>query len=246
MQTKHLLALLGILGLVLIPRTAAADEGAAKIWKGDVTAGFSQSNGNTDKAALNLSGSATRMFEEDELLFKGEMYYSSSEDRMDDQKWSILTKYTNNWQDNDRWFNSYQVLVDHDYFADIDYRITPAAGLGYWLIKESDIKWNVDGSLGYEMTRYRSATKDKNTLVGVGHSYFEKKVFDKATFSEDLTVIPSLQGDGYRLKSETGLTNPLTESMDLSLKYILDYDDNAPSGKKKTDTRIVAGVKYSF
>lgn len=216
-------------------------------WSGDMTLGYTQTNGNTEKSSFNISGSAKKVFNSSELSIKGDVYTASTDDQLDDQKWSSLVRYDIKFGEDDRWFNSYQVLGDHDRFADVDYRITPSVGIGYWLYKEEDFSWMVEGSLGYEMTTYRSSKPDDESAVALGHTKIEKKIFDNAKIAEDFTIIPALEsGEGFRIKSETELTNPISESMDLSVKYVLDYDSEPSDGKKKTDSRIVTGVKYSF
>jgi putative salt-induced outer membrane protein YdiY len=59
-------------------------------------------------------------------------------------------------------------------------------------------------------------------------------------------VYPGLKsGSGLLLRSETAFVNPLQANLDLEIKYILDYNSE-PAGKKKTDTQIIAGLKYKF
>ncbi|MFH1776071.1 MAG: DUF481 domain-containing protein [Candidatus Omnitrophota bacterium] len=50
---------------------------------------------------------------------------------------------------------------------------------------------------------------------------------------------------GMIFRSETAFTNSLQAYLDLEIKYILDYNSE-PAEKKKTDTQIVAGIKYKF
>ncbi|MBN1913210.1 MAG: DUF481 domain-containing protein [Candidatus Omnitrophica bacterium] len=74
----------------------------------------------------------------------------------------------------------------------------------------------------------------------------KKRIFEKAFLSEDLTVYPGLKSDaGVILRSETAFINALRDNLDLEIKYILDYNSE-PAGKKKTDTQIIAGIKYKF
>lgn len=237
---KHLFVVLTVLALSAI--SASANEK----WSGDASLGYLQTNGNTKKSSLNGSASAKRMFEGAELSAKVNIYNSTSDKTMDSQTWDALLRYSFDFGETNRWFNSYQIGVDHDRFADIDYRITPAAGIGYWLYKEEGFKWMVETSFGYEITEYRSSKDQDSSAVAILHTNVEKSVFKDAKLSEDLSIIPSLGDGGTRIKSTTELTNPLTDSLDLSLKYILDHDTEPSPDKKKTDTKIITGIKYSF
>jgi len=215
-------------------------------WKREISLGYNQSSGNTDNAQLSLVGSISKNTDEYEFLSSIDIYYSSTNDAMDSQKWVGLARYAFNFGEEELWFNSYQVQVDHDYFADIDYRLLPSVGIGYWLFKEEGFKWSLEGSVGYQITKYRSSTPDQEESTFIARTFIEKQVFENASLSEDLSIIPSLEGGSTRIKSETAFTNPINESMDFSVKYIVDHDSQPAEGKKKTDTRVITAVKYSF
>ncbi len=223
-------------------------ESILKGWTGDVFFGYNQTSGNTDKGSGSLAAQAVKKFEKSEFTLKGSAFYSESDNKMDGQKWDGLAKYSFDFGRDDRWFNFYQVFVDHDYFADIDYRITPAVGLGYHLSRTEDWTWDADAGIGYRITRYRVNTAaDDEAATVLAHTFMKKKVFNNAFVSEDLTVYPGLEaGAGVLLKSETALTNPLTETLDLEFKYIVDYNSEPAADKKKTDTQFIAGIKYKF
>lgn len=227
---------------------AMSNEGLLSGWTGDIFAGYSKSVGNTQKSAGNLSASALKKFDKSQFLLKGNLFYSESNKSMDTQKWDILAKFSHDFGTDDNWFSFAQVLVDHDYFSDIDYRITPSAGLGYHIFKGEDFTWDADAGLGYRITRHRvNEAADDEALTALLHTFAKKQIFDKAFLSEDLTVYPGLKSDsGVLLRSETAFTNPLSKNMDLELKYILDYNSEPAAGKKKTDGQFIAGLKYKF
>ena len=234
--------------LFAMPLTAGAEEGVWEGWDGSVFAGYSQSNGNTDKSAGNAQFEAAKKSGRYAYLFKSTMTYSETNDSMDGQKWDALGRFSFDYGKNNKWYSFYQVLVDHDYFADIDYRITPSAGLGYHIADSEDWKWDADAGLGYRIERHRVNTAaDDEYLTALAHTFMKKRVFDKAYLSEDVTVYPGLKTDAATtVRSETTFTNPLTETTDMELKYIVDYNTEPAAGKKKTDTQFIAGLKYKF
>lgn len=237
-----------VLGLILsIQMLASASIAIAdEKWSGDIALGYDQSTGNTENSALSVAGQIKRMFARGSALLKGDIYNSSTDNRLDDQKWSVLMRTAFDINEEGRWFFAAEVLTDHDRFADIDVRVTPSAGIGYWIANQEDWKWNVEGQLGYETTNYRSAKEDDNSMVAVLKSYLEKKVFKNGRITQGITVIPSLEGNGTRYKSESEFTNPLNDALDFSLKFIVDYNSEPSDGKENTDTRLVTGIKYSF
>ncbi len=229
--------------LTLIPGfNSFADE-----WKREISLGYNQANGNTDSAQLNLNGAIKYLMTEAEFSSALDIYYGETNNTMDTQKWLSLTRYYYNFGENKVWFNSYQVEVTHDFFADVDYRVTPAVGLGHWFSKEEDWTAMLEGLLGYEITEYRTPGKEKDEgAVFIAHSFLKKRVLEKAFLSEDVSLIPSLESSGFRVKSETAFINPISASVDLTVKFVVDFNSEPSEDKKKTDTLFVTALKYSF
>ncbi|MDD5070224.1 MAG: DUF481 domain-containing protein [Candidatus Omnitrophica bacterium] len=217
-------------------------------WKGDIFLGYSKTSGNTEKASGNLSAQAAKKVNKSTVSAKANLSYSETDNNMDGQKWDLLGKYSFDFGKDDRLFNFYQVLADHDYFADIDYRVTPSFGIGYHIYTDPDWIWDVDAGLGYRITRHRENTAaDNESLTALAHTFMKKKMFDNTFISQDISVYPGLESNaGVILRSETALINPLNEKISLELKYIVDYDSEPAAGKKTTDTQFVAGLKYEF
>jgi len=247
-KQKRIAIIVAVIGLALGSAHWACAEDFWQGWTGEVLAGYSQTSGNTDNAAGHINAQAVREINAARLKLKGSLSYAETDNKMDTQKWDALARYAFDFGRGNRWFGYYQMLVDHDYFADIDYRITPGAGAGYHLIQEEDLVWDADAGLGYRITRYRKNTAaDDETLTAQLHTFVEKNIFEKSSVSEDLTVSPGLEsGAGVLLHSESVFTNPINDKFDLKLKYIVDYDSEPAEDATKTDTQFVAGLSYKF
>jgi putative salt-induced outer membrane protein YdiY len=232
--------------LVIAPLSSHAQDDAQN-WTGHVFAGYTATNGNTKKGAGNLAAEGLRKMDSGELLLKANVNYSESNGSMDGQKWDALAKYSLDFGSEKQYYNFYQIYVDHDYFADIDYRLTPSAGLGYHIANTEDWKWDVDAGLGYRISKSRSTGLSTDTATAVLHTYMKKKVFDKSFISEDLTVYPGLKSDsGVLTRSETAFVNPISDKLDFEVKYILDHNSKPAGGNKKTDTQFITGLRYKF
>lgn len=222
-----------------------ADTAQEKKWEGKLTLGFNKANGNTNKTTFSSGAEIKRLLKDKELTFGGEALYSSSEDKMDAQKWMARTRYAYDFGKNKRWFNSYQFSVEHDKFADINYRLLPQAGVGYWLSKTDDLKASLEGSLGYQITDYNNG-EDTEEAVAIVRAFVDKRLIEKSRISEDFSVIPSLEGNGMRIKSITTFTNPISDQLDFLVKYTVDHNTEPPVDTKKTDTLLLAGITYTF
>ena len=218
-------------------------------WTGEVSAGYNTSRGNTDIDQLSIRGSLKRKREKiDEFDIKGNMYYSASGKKMDAQTWYALVRYAFSFGKTKQWHNFCSVEVDHDRFANIDYRAIPTVGVGYWFFDRENIKLLTELGIGWEYTNYGDGEKDSNHATLVPRLFFEKQLFANSKISQNLILYPSLDDMGayYRLRSETAFTLALNKALALRLSLIDYYNSDPPDDTKKNDLRFISSLVYSF
>ena len=240
---------------VIEERIAKDDERIAKEkeddlrkinWKKEISIGYNQSSGNTESSQFTLATFINRKTKHDEFTIKGDIYYSSSNEKMDAQRWSALVRNDFNFWEN-KWYNFYQLEADHDRFANVDYRLLPSTGVGYRFSDTSKWKAKIESGLGFEHTSYRDATKDSGEATLIGRGFLEKKLFDKHTITQDITLYPSLEDTGqFRLHSETSFISPINEKLSLRFSFVDDYDSDPQGNIKKNDLRFTSFVVHSF
>ena len=113
-------------GVKLVEPSGRVEE---VIWEKKISVGYNKSSGNTQTSqlAMNLFMNRNRKHV-DEITLKGDVYYSSSNKKMDAQKWFVSGRYAFSFGKNKKWYNFYKLETDHDRFADVDYRVVPGAG----------------------------------------------------------------------------------------------------------------------
>lgn len=240
------LGCLFVLVFLMLAHTALYAEEV--VWQGEVSAGYDRTSGNTHASQLTVSALINRNRKHvDEITLKGEMYYSSSERKMNAQKWYGMGRYAFSFGQDKKWYNFYGLEGDHDRFANIDYRLIPAAGLGYWFFDSEEMKLMSEVAVGLEHTDYRDQTKDTDEIVLIPRIFFEKTLFGKSKISQDVYAYPQVEDfNNYRVHSETTLTSPVTERLSLRLSLIDDYNSSPPADTKKNDIRAVSSLTYSF
>ncbi|MCQ9206059.1 MAG: DUF481 domain-containing protein [Omnitrophica bacterium] len=218
-----------------------------KLWQREVSLGYNASSGNTQNNQFSLKFSANRKIDQvSEFTLKGDIYYSSSNGRMDAQKWQGTARYAFSFWES-KWYNFYKIESDHDRFADINYRIVPSAGVGYWFSDQPDWKAMVELGMGLEYTNFKSDTKDNSAAILIPRAFFEKKLFADSRISQDIILYNSLEAIGeYRLHSETSLVNPINDKLSLRLSLIADYNSAPPEDTKKRDVRFISALTYTF
>lgn len=215
-------------------------------WRREVSLGYNKSSGNTKSSQLTIAAFINRKTKHDEFTIKGDTYYSSSNEKMDAQRWYAMVRYDFSFWKN-KWHNFYKLDADHDRFANVDYRLVPSTGIGY---RFSDtLKWKamIEGGLGFEHTSYRDATKNSGEAILLGRGFLEKKFFDNLSITQDITLYPSLEDTGqFRLHSETSFISPINEKLSLRFSFVDDYDSDPTGNIKKNDLRFTSSLVHSF
>ncbi len=217
------------------------------LWKKELSIGYNLSRGNTEQSQSSVMFFANRKTKYNELTLKGESFYSSKDKKMDSQRWNAFTRYAFSFGESLKAYNFYRFEADHDRFADIDYRLTPFTGIGYWFFDKEEFKLMAEAGIGFEHTIFRSDKKDKNDAILVPRVFFEKKLFGQLTFSQDIFMYaPFSDIGGYRVHLETIFTNPIDENFSLKVRLIDDFDPKPSAGTKKNDLRLISSLVYSF
>jgi len=235
-------------GVVEKESVELADEAEEDvIWNRNVSLGYNKTSGNTDTSRLSLDIAVNRNKKHvNEITLKGSTYYSSSNKNMDAQKWYGSGRYAFSFGGNKRWYNFYKMEADHDRFADVDYRLIPSSGIGYWFYDLPELKAMVEVAIGYERTNYKN-TDDSEEAVLIPRAFFEKAIFKNSKFTEDVVFYPAIDDPAdYRLRSETVFTSPLSEKLSLNLSLIDEYDAKPVKDTKKNDVRFISSLTYSF
>ncbi|MBU4311529.1 MAG: DUF481 domain-containing protein [Candidatus Omnitrophica bacterium] len=248
-----------IIGIVSIKRTDVKDivyyeeskisEAKGEkpgIWLRDISIGYDKSSGNTKNSNLTVRLYGNRKTDADEFTIKGDMFYSSADNKMDAQKWYGMVRYAYSFHKS-KWYNFYKFEGDHDRFANIDYRLIPSVGIGYWFFDTPAWKAMTELGIGLEHTNFRQGSKNKNEVVLIPRVFFEKGIFDKSRITQDIILYPSLTESGeYRLHSETAFISPINKKLSLCFSFIDDYNSNPCKDTKKNDTRFISSLSYSF
>lgn len=218
-------------------------------WEKEISLGFNAARGNTE--TTELTGSALlsrRHIGENEITFKGNIFYSESDKEMDSRKWYALARYALNFSPSRKWYSFYRIEVDHDRFANINYRTLPAAGLGYWVLDMDDTELVVELGSGLEYTNYRHHRKSSYEAVLAPRLAFKKRLFRKVLLAGSFDIYPEMSSLGeYRFRAETTLTTELTEKLALRLSLIDEYKSQPEEeGVKKNDLRLISSIVYSF
>jgi putative salt-induced outer membrane protein YdiY len=218
-----------------------------RYWDKRFSAGYQVSNGNTRNSHLNVGVDSHYKKDRNEWTIKSIFEYGSDNDKMDTQKYFAKVQNDSRLARNQKWFYSRTIEFNHDRFANIDYRVLPSVGMGYWFREGNDSKSEADLGLGWEYTNFRDDTKPSGNTTLIPHFYYDKTLIGKLKISEDVTFYPSVSNiNDYRFRSETSLITSLNVKLSWKVSFVDEFNNDPGSNFKKNDTTFRSSLEYSF
>src|SRR3989338_24729 len=139
-------------------------------------------------------------------------------------------------------------ILKHDEFQRLNLRSSLCMGYGYRFFKDPYEELSFEVGIGLQGEDFAGARKDDyyhEGRIGVNYIY---KLSKTAHFITRDEYLPSLSDiSNSRIRGEFKLVESLYKNLVIMLNLIVDYD-NSPvdSSVKNLDTRLFAGVGYSF
>ena len=250
---------------ILPPQTFGFDDLASinlpkAKFKGNITAGFTSTHGNTFNESGSISFNLSKRTQKDRINIKG--LYLSNRTRDADTKEKKTTEesvFIGGKYDHFLTKKLYSYLncsYKKDHVADLDRRVITGLGGGYQLIDTDKIKFSFDAGLALLSEKYttkNSVTHEKEVnstdemSLQLGY-HIDYDLNDKIIFIHNLVYLPSIEGkiSDYFMHTDAELRFLLTKSMFSSFKAIMDYDATPPDDVDKTDVKYILGLGWNF
>jgi len=230
---------------VEVPAAEPKDEWPK--WDRTITIGFSQAGGNTDTSDFKGDVSINRKTADDEWTAKLNSYIATTNEEEDARKFYGMLRYAYSFGEKLKWYHFTKMEADQDQFANVNYRLTPSSGVGYWFSDKGRLKAMAELAIGFEHTDYADSTNSENEIILVPRGFFDVKLVKEMSLREDITLYPSLEELGdFRLHSETKLVNPINDVLSWNLSFIDDFNSDPTGSSKKNDYRLVSSFDINF
>lgn len=245
---------------VTLPRyqlTGITPGGARErsFWSGKASVGLNFQSGNTEQTSLNVSAQLARRTPSSEFLLDYLASYSE-------------VNGTQN-ANNQRVDATFDVLLSRNFFvrplqfdfysdplANIKYRTTIGAGVGYYIFNRDRLKWLVAGGPGYQHTRFETVqagqAADASTLAGVLQTNFKIDITSRIKFLQTFSsTFTDLESGRYSHHSVTTLEFEIKHHLDLNISFVWDYLQNPKTESDgrvplRSDTRLTVGLGAKF
>lgn len=244
---------------VLMSQGSAQAQAAAapeqKGWETTANAGLTVQSGNSESVATEIGLNTKKKLTDAEILLGISGGYGKSSSTGNNR--SRTTDYGKaygqyNHQINERAFFGLRVDGEHEGMADLAYRIRISPLLGYSLIKNDTTSLSFDAGPSFIIEeREASATSARDRQESFGLRFgerFEHKLSDTSKLYQTAEYYPTIKDwpDRDVINAEIGISTAITPKWDLTVKYVVTYDNGVKFGKEGTDTRLVASTAYKF
>jgi putative salt-induced outer membrane protein YdiY len=218
-----------------------------RLWKNRASLGYTFVGGNTDREQGSIVLESNRKTKSKHTRLKFEAFTAEQNGSRTEEQYYGLASHDVRVNAASRWYTTYQIEAEKNRFRNLDYRVTPGIGIGYWWIDKPNLQLKTEGLLAYEMVKYKNGSRAENTILLVPSLYYKKEFGNGITISEDLKFYPSLEDlDQYRFRSETAFRQPIRENLSWKISLIEDYNSLPAEGDDKLDYRLVTGLEYEF
>ncbi len=224
-------------------------------WSGKLSAGFTKRSGNTDQTEFTGHALARR----ETLSTRLELEYRGNFGRLDGEE----------NLNNHRVTNSYDVFVTRRFFIrpfasetfrdplqNIALRVTPGAGVGYYLSKRSDFKWVVSLLPGWQYTRFDSVEAGESQDESHAAVIFGTKLDKDITATIDVTLdyraqsaVPDIANTNQHFEAIVSVD--VIGELDVELTFVWDRvgdpePDSSGDLPKQDDFRLFVGLGFTF
>lgn len=213
-------------------------------WSGQIAAGFSGSEGNTETLRLRLEADARRRTQDEILTMR--LNYILGTDRGRRSENRLFARARNRWLVPDsKWEYFAEGSAEFNEFRDFDARFTAGGGLGYRFI-ESD-RTTLEGRAGAGFS-YELGSNDPFTPEAILGLDLAHQIAARHSVNVELEAFPSLEDFGEiraaaRARWDIALNE--SETLMLGLGFENRYDSQ-PEGQRRNDFDYFARIIYRF
>ena len=234
---------------------AAGEDIESNFWTLEIDFGGSAQSGNTNEKIFTGGIEAKRRTNNSVFDFTYTGFISKVEKERNAENHRLSSNMNVFLQRNFFW-RVYNFEYFKDKFQNIDDRFTIGSGIGYQILDEDEISWDISVSPSYQFTRFDTVEIDNDRTQGspalVVDTEFEYEITDDLEWEIQFTPQFTEKDSGlYKHYLKTTLDIELTGDLDLELSYIWerteepqrDDEGNVPD---QNDTWVTFGLSYEF
>jgi putative salt-induced outer membrane protein YdiY len=222
-------------------RVAAAAPATG--WQQIASAGFALSNGNSDTLLATASYDAVYREADNEILLGLGGAYGEVDTAVTQQNARANAQYNRVFGGS--LFGGIAAGITHDTTAGVDYRFTPTAVLGAYLVKTDTAKVSVEAGPAYVFEKTGDGSDSYFALYSAQKASLT--LSDSVSIGESVTFIPDVSKfDSYILSANVFVDFYFADHLALRAAVTNTYDSTPVKGQDKSDLMLSTGIAIQF
>lgn len=223
--------------------TATGYSQSTNKWQTSAGLGLTLTRGNSDTLLFTADAVTAKKYTSDELTFGASLSYGEQEDIKNNETAKAFGQWNHLFTD--RFYAYLRAEGLHDAIADVEYRITLSPGVGYYIIKETNMTLSAEAGPGVVIEKQGSV--EKTYFTARVAEKFDYKLSDRARVWQMAEFLPQIDNvDNYIINAEVGVESALTKKTALRALLQDTYDNQPAPGRKKNDLKLVTSVVVKF
>src|SRR5690625_404681 len=213
-------------------------------WTGRLDLGYSWQSGRVDKNELSIRGQADRTVGPNEFRALAEFLYGEVESETNTQRFTGSFRWRRDFSE--RIFSQVLTQYETDKIREINHRVEQNLGLGYRYVDSERLKGSIVPGLTIQYTDESGVNDHWDYLASLSQDLTWQ--FSEAyRFEEEVNfLIDPSDGSDYIVRFNAGIVGTLTDSINLSIRYQLLYENEVAPNVERADQRVIASVGYTF
>jgi putative salt-induced outer membrane protein len=230
--------------LALTTNNARAETEPGQLWSGDAELGYVATGGNSDTSSLKARTDIKRESDPWRYLVHADAFNASENSSRTAEKYFLSNKLDYKFSDRSYIFGF--ASYEHDSFSGFAWQGTAASGVGYRIIQNDTMTWDVETGPGYRVSKVDDSSEgsDQHEVILRLSTKYSWKLSDTATFEQEASVESG--ADNTVTRSITSLRTAIVGRLAMKLSYTLKNSSHVPSDTKHTDTETAVTLVYSF
>lgn len=227
----------------------------ANYWDGKFSVGITARSGNTDQAETQFLMNLKRRTLESRFVTDYVGNYGQLDQIQNVNNHRVDTKY-DIFVTRTFYMTPLSLQLYKDPFQNIRLQATPATGVGFHILDQGDLKWDVEPAIGYRYTKYDSVEADEDktstTFALIGRTFFETDITKNLDFSFNYSLSMGLNKPLNNIHhTVVQSTFEVSDILDLSIALTWDRQSNPQANSdgtvpKEDDFRLTLGIVLDF
>ncbi len=247
MKLNKLIILVAVMFTACLLNASAQTNVTAEIkypWSSSITAGLTLTRGNSDTLLATAKFLTDKKTPDNEYSLGADAAYGSANDVENNDNYHGFGQWNHLFSD--KWYSYLRGDGLHDGIAEVKYRFTLTAGVGYYLIKQTNTTLAAEVGPGVVAERVGDVDNTYAT-IRLAERFEHKFNNGAARIWQSVEILPQIdKPSDFIVNFEIGIESALYKDVSLQVYLVDNYNTQPAAGFKRNDAKLVSGVSYKF